>query len=329
MKPLRWGVLGAASIARRRLIPALQGSGLHQVVAIGARDQERADALAAEAGLPRAYLGYQAVLDDPEVEAVYLPLPNHLHLPWALKALEAGKHLLVEKPLTLDAAEAETLVEASSRRPELVVMEAFMYRFHPRWRQVKSLVEGGAIGQVRSVDLVFCAVPRPAGDYRYDPAMGGGALLDLGCYGLSAARWMFGREPQRVVAAAVLQDEHGVDLQLQALLDFGDGHASFGCSMRSFPHQHARIVGDRGLIEVPRPFNPDEDAGQDIHIEDAEGRRTIHVPPAKAYQAQVDAFAAAVRGDPTAVTPLSDALHNMRALTAIAASLRESGWQTP
>lgn len=307
----------------------MQGSEHHEVVAVGARDLDRARQLAAEAGIPRAYQGYQAVLDDPEVEAVYLPLPNHLHLPWALKALEAGKHLLVEKPLTLDATEAEVLAEASSRQPDLVVMEAFMYRFHPRWRQVKALVESGAIGQVRSVDVVFCAVPRPAGDYRYDPSMGGGALLDLGCYGLSAARWMFGREPLRVVATAIPQDEQAVDLQLQAMLDFGDGHATFGCSMRSFPHQHASIVGDQGLIEVPRPFNPDEDAGQDIHIEDAGGRRTIHVPPAKAYRAQVDAFAAAVRGDREAVTPLRDAIDNMRALGALATSLRASRWVTP
>ena len=211
MKKLRWGVLSSAKIGREKVIPAIQISHLGEVVAIASRNQENADLAAKELGIARAHSSYEALLADPEVDAIYNPLPNHLHVPWTIKALEAGKHVLCEKPLGLNTADVRKLIEVAQQYPHLRVMEAFMYRFHPQWKTVVKLVREGRIGKIRSVHSNFSYNNHEADNIRNIVDWGGGALMDIGCYCISLSRLIYGAEPSRVVGQITPFPGHDVD----------------------------------------------------------------------------------------------------------------------
>ncbi|MEE9416956.1 MAG: Gfo/Idh/MocA family oxidoreductase, partial [Acidimicrobiales bacterium] len=246
---LRWGVISTARIATNKVIPAIQRSEFGRVVAIASRSQEAASAAGAELGIDDCYGSYEALLGDPNIDAIYNPLPNHLHVPWTLKALEAGKHVLCEKPLALSAGQARSFVKAAADYPDLLVSEAFMYRFHPQWLRAKELVDGAELGQLRSIQTWFSYYTDDPDNIRHVAEWGGGGLMDIGCYPVSQARWLFACEPVRVTAVAEIDDRFGVDRLTSALLAFPGGQVTFTCSTQLQPHQWTQLVCEKGRYE--------------------------------------------------------------------------------
>jgi predicted dehydrogenase len=331
--PLRWGVLGAAKIAVRRVIPSMQGSALNTVVAIASRDLARARAAAGELGIPRAYGSYEELLADPEVDAVYNPLPNHLHVPWSLRAAEAGKHVLCEKPIALSAREARTLL-AVRDQAGVQIAEAFMVRTHPQWQRVRDLIAGGRIGKLGLIVGHFSYARHGNENIRARPEFGGGALLDIGCYPVTMSRWLFGAEPGAVFAAIERDRETGVDALVQAVLRFPAGRASFTCAGALVLHQSMHIYGDRARIEVEIPFNPPRDGPSRLVVDDGRdlaggGREIIEIPPADQYTLQAEQFARAVRGVGSVPVTLEDAIGNMAVLDAVVRSAETGRWEVP
>ena len=326
---VRWGILGNANIARMCVIPAIQRSRNGTVQSLGTRNPSAADPVAAKHGITSVIDGYDAVLADPAIDAVYLPLPNHLHCEWTLKALAAGKHVLCEKPLACTAAEARRMADAAEKAG-LLLMEAFMYRFHPRTRRIKELVSQAAIGEPRLVHTSFCfsmdaeTLADPANP-RLRRDAGGGALLDVGCYGVSVARYFFGCEPGRVQAQAVY-NASGTDLLFAGTLLFpGGGLAMVEAGFMAALQQTYSITGSRGSIELPHDaFIPwEHDAVYTLRGEHDENGRLYSVAGADEYRLMVEHFADAVLGrEPLAFSPL-DSICNMQVLDGLARSARD------
>jgi predicted dehydrogenase len=322
---VRWGVLGCASIATRKVIPAMQRSARCDVAAIASRDRARAAEVAATLGIPRSYGSYDDLLADPEIEAVYIPLPNHLHAEWTRRAAAAGKHVLCEKPLAMTGAEARDMIEACASAG-VVLMEAFMYRLHPLWRRVRTLVEDGAIGELATIQAFFSYRNLDPANIRNIAAFGGGALMDIGCYPINVARWMFDGEPDDVVASVRRDPSFGTDVLTSAVLDFGGRHATFTCSTQVEDDQRVHLIGTDGRLLVEIPFNIPPDRPTRI-VRAAGGEppvapdiEIIEVPAADAYGVQGDAFSAAVRdGSPVPIPP-TDAVGNMAVIERILAS---------
>ncbi|HEY2916125.1 MAG TPA: Gfo/Idh/MocA family oxidoreductase [Candidatus Limnocylindrales bacterium] len=319
---LRWGILSTADIARRKVIPGMRRGRRSEVVAIASRDEPTARRVAAELGIPRAHGSYEALLADPAVEAVYIPLPNHLHAEWTIAAAAAGKHVLCEKPVALTAVEAERMI-AACERAGVLLMEAFMYRHHPSWRATVDLVRNGAIGRLRAVDTWFSYYNDDPANIRNIAAAGGGALYDIGCYAINVARLLFESEPVRVQASIERDAATGVDTLTTAILAFDAGVATFGVSTRMEPDQRVSIYGSEGRIAVEIPFNipPDRPThisltkGGDPPVAPATERLSFDV--ADPYGAEADAFAAAVLdGTPLPVRPW-DAVANLRVIERI------------
>lgn len=325
-KTLRWGVLSTARIGIQKVIPALQASQHGRVVAIASRELDKARTAARQLEIPTAHGSYEALLADDEVDAVYIPLPNHLHVPWAIKALEAGKHVLCEKPIGMSVSEAQQLLDAAARHPHLKIMEAFMYRHHPQWQAARDLVRDGRIGKLRTVQAFFSYWNVDSENIRNIAAMGGGGLMDIGCYCISQARYVFDAEPRRVMGITELDDTFGTDRLASGVLDFGCGTATFTCSTQLTPFQRVNIFGTEGRIEIEIPVNvpPDHPArlwhqrGQDI--------QEIVLDACDQYTLQGDVFAQAVFNDQSVPTPLEDAVSNMRVIEALQASAREGTW---
>ena len=325
--PLRWGVLSTAKIARVHVVPALQAAPGHEVVAVGSRDLDRATAWADDLGVATAHDSYEALLADADVDVVYNPLPNHLHVDWSIAALEAGKHVLCEKPLGLDTADAQRLVDAAAAHPDLVCMEAFMYRFHPQWIATRDAVRSGRIGELRSIQTWFSYFNDDPENVRNKPEWGGGALLDIGCYPISQARWLFGGPPVRVSALIERDPRYGTDRLTSAMLDFGEGRSeTFTVATQLHGHQRAQIQGTTGRIEVDIPVNAPADRATAVTVvSGGDTDVTLH-GPADQYGLQGDAMARAIAGDRDAATPLADAIENMRVIDAVFASAESGGW---
>ena len=321
-RTLRWGILGTASIATRRLIPALHASTRNEVVAIASRNLDAAQRAAFESKIERAHGSYDELLADDGVDAVYIPLPNHMHLEWSLRAIAAGKHVLCEKPVGLNAGEARALRDAARAHPELQVMEAFMYRCHPRWRRVHQLVSDGAIGDVGTIHTVFSYDNRNANDIRNQAAMGGGAWLDIGCYGVSVARLLFGREPVAVHGTMKLDPVFGTDRLTSAVLDFGSSTATVSCATQLEWHQSVSIHGTKGRIDVPIPFNPPGDQPTRIALHRHGAVEEIVVPACDQFLAEVDGFAASVFDGAPLPLSLDDSVGNMTVLDALNGGFR-------
>jgi predicted dehydrogenase len=323
---VRWGVLSTAKIGVEKVIPAMQAGRFSRVEAIASRDLSQARKVAGRLGISRAYGSYEKLLADPEVDAVYIPLPNHLHVPWSVKALEAGKHVLCEKPIGLNAAEAEELSAASRLAPGLKVMEAFMYRQHPQWQRARQLVREGEIGELRTVGSFFAYYNVDPNNIRNRADLGGGALMDIGCYCISLARWLFNAEPKRAVGLMELDPEFRVDRLTTGILDFGNGTSTFTCATQLAHYQRVQILGTEGRIEIEIPFNPSPDRRTRIWHQRKNGVHEIAFAPVDHYTLQGDAFSLAILEDRPVPTPLSDAVANMKVIEAIVHSARRGGW---
>ena len=330
VEPVRWGILGAANIAVNKVIPAMRSSRLARTVAIASRDLEKARAVATRLGIPKAYGSYEELIGDPEVEAIYNPLPNHLHVPWSVRAAQAGKHVLCEKPIALTADEARSLVAARDANG-VEIAEAFMVRAHPQWLEVERLVASGRIGDLRVVSGHFSYSRRDANDIRSRPEWGGGALMDIGCYPIFVARWMFRAEPTAVVGSIDRDPAFGVDRLTSALLQFPRGQATFTCAMQLVHHQRMQLFGDVGRIEVEIPFNAPANTSTRIHVDD--GSRlggasavAIEIPAVDQYTLQADLFSGAVRGIGSVPVSLETAVGNMTVIDAVFRSAAEGRW---
>jgi predicted dehydrogenase len=321
-EPVRWGVLGSARIALTKVIPGMQGAPNCDVMAIASRDADRAASAAAQVGVERSYGSYEDLLADPDIEAVYIPLPNHLHAEWTIKAAEAGKHVLCEKPLALTVAEAETMVGAC-RDAGVLLMEAFMYRLHPSWQRVRELVGSGRIGELRAIQGFFSYINVDPANIRNIPEYGGGALMDIGCYPINVARMMFGSEPTGVQAAVHRDPRFGIDDLTSAVLDFDGRQATFTCSTQLEPDQRMHLLGTEGRLLVEVPFNipPDHPtrlivtSGGNPPVDPA--NEIIEIPASDQYGHQGEAFSAAVRGEAPLPTPPDDAIANMAVIEQV------------
>jgi predicted dehydrogenase len=330
---VRWGILGAAGIARTKVIPGMQRSAWSDVVAIASRADEKARAAASQLGIPRAYGSYDALLDDPDIDAVYIPLPNHLHVPWAIRAAERGKHVLCEKPIALSAREARELIVVRDRTG-VQIGEAFMVRMHPQWLAVRDLVNAGRIGALRHISAHFSYNRRDPGDIRSHVEWGGGVLMDVGCYAVMLARWLFDAEPTEVIAMLDRDPELRVDRAVSAMLRFASGHGTFTCGGQLVRHQRVHLFGDAGRIEVEIPLNAPPDRGCRIFVDDGRdvfggGVERITLPAVDQYTAQADAFAKAIRGGPSFPMSLEDSVANMSVLDALFRSAEAGAWMTP
>jgi len=314
---IRWGVLSTANIGMKRVIPSMQAMRNGDVVAISSRAEQAARDAAAKLGIPKSYGSYEALLADPEIDAVYNPLPNHLHVPYTIKAMEAGKHVLCEKPIAITAAEAEQLLDAQQRCPNVKVMEAFMYRFHPQWTAVFDIIRSGAIGDVRHLNTDFTYYNVDPANVRNKADIGGGALLDIGCYGVNLARWIFGGEPIDVKSVLKRDPEFKTDIWTSAILEFEHGSASILCSTQLEHRQSAVIYGTKGSLELNVPFNAGEDVVRTVTVRIGGVNEVLRFGHSDTYTLQGEAFSQAVIDHTPVTLPLSDAIANMRVLDRI------------
>jgi predicted dehydrogenase len=319
---LRWGVLSTAKIAREKVIPGIRRAERCEVVAIASRDDETARRVAGELDIPRWHGSYEALLADDGVDAVYIPLPNHLHAEWTIAAARAGKHVLCEKPLSLEPAEAQRMVDAC-RAEGIVLMEAFMYRQHPSWRAVHDLVTSGRIGRLTAIQSWFSYYNDDPANIRNIRAYGGGALYDIGCYPVNLSRWLFGAEPDSVEAAVVRDPGSGVDILTSAVLGFGDGQATFTSTIRAEDDQRVHIYGTQGRISIGIPFNIPPDRPTEVYVTAggdppvAPATETLVFPAADPYACEAERFAAAVLDGTPVPVPPEDAVANLRVIERI------------
>lgn len=327
MRKLRWGVLSTAKIGREKVIPSMQKGKYSDVIAIGSANKQ-AKTIARDCNISKVHDSYEQLLADPDVEAVYIPLPNHLHAEWAIKSLQAGKHVLCEKPLALSFAQAQQLLNEAAKFPKLKIMEAFMYRFHPQWQHAKQMVDEGTLGELKTIQSFFSYYNVDGANIRNRPDAGGGGLMDIGCYCISLSRFIFGKEPSAVTGIADYDPAFQTDRIATAILDFSNGQtASFTCSTQAVPYQRVNIVGTKARLEIEIPFNAPIDQPTKSWIYTKEETRTIHFDVADQYTLQGDAFSKAVLNNEPVPTPLEDAVNNMKVIESIMLSSRIHEWR--
>ncbi|MCI0524077.1 MAG: Gfo/Idh/MocA family oxidoreductase [Acidobacteria bacterium] len=326
MSKVRWGILSTSKFAQAKIIPALLKCDHVEVAAIASRDQAKAYEAASRVGIPKAYGSYEDLLADPEIEVVYNPMPNHLHVPWSIKALEAGKHVLCEKPIGLNAAEARSLLDASKKRPGLKVMEAFMYRLHPQWRRAKMSVDEGKVGELRTIQSFFSYFNNDPENIRNIADIGGGGLMDIGCYNISLSRFIFGEEPKRALGVLDYDPNFKTDRLASGILDFGRGTSVFTCSTQLASYQRVNIFGDTGRVEIEIPFNAPPDRPCRMWSDTPEGIEEITFDICDQYTIQGDLFSLAIINDTPVPTPLEDAVANMKVIEAVLESSRSAKW---
>ncbi|WP_114946049.1 Gfo/Idh/MocA family protein [Microvirga calopogonii] len=333
-KKVRWGVLSTAQIAKNHVIPAMQAGAFTEIVAIASRDEDRAREAAVDLGIPRAYGSYEALLADPDIDAIYNPLPNHLHAPLTIKALEAGKHVLCEKPIALSAEEARQIQDAQEKSG-LLLGEAFMVRFHPQWRRVREIIRGGRLGEVRAIQTIFSYFLTDPSNIRNQADIGGGGLYDIGCYAINTARFAFDAEPERVIGILDIDPQMGTDRLSSGLAAFPEGRQlAFTCATQLVPCQRVQILGTQGRIEIQIPFNAPADQEAAIIVDDGRdlsgsGREIIKIPAIDQYTLQGDAFSQAVLGEQPLEWGVADAVANMRVIDALFRSAKTGKWERP
>ena len=329
---VRWGVLGAASIAVRRAIPGMQKGEWSAVTAIASRDKRRAEQAAAKLGIAKAYGSYEELLADSEIDAVYNPLPNSLHVWWSIKAAEAGKHVLCEKPISTGLADARKLL-AVRNRTGVKIGEAFMVRTHPRWIRARELVHTGRIGQLKLIAGLFGYFNSDPANIRNSPAFGGGALLDLGCYPITLSRFIFAEEPAQVFGTLERDPQMQTDVLMSAILQFSSGQSHFTCGTQLAYLQKMQMAGTKGRIEIESPLNPPSDQSSRILIGDlkgtAEGTIAETFPYVDQFTIQGDAFSKAIREDAEVPVPLEDSVKNMAVIEAVRRSAESGKWEHP
>jgi predicted dehydrogenase len=330
-KKIRWGVLSTASIGVRKVLPAMQQGEYSTVVAIASRSLAKAKETAVKLGIPTAYGSYEELIADPDVDAVYNPLPNQLHVPWTIKAAEAGKHVLCEKPIGLTVAEAESLLRVRERT-SVKIGEAFMIRSHPQWLRMKALIDAGRIGQLRCVVGCFSYFNNDPANIRNQVISGGGALYDIGCYCIQASRYAFGAEPVRVVGCIDRDPQMNTDRLTSTILDFHRGQAIFTCSTQLVPYQRVQFLGTKGRIEIEIPFNAPNDRPTRIVIDGGDlfgaDRNIEEFPICDQYTLQGDQFSRAILEDTEVPVPLEEAIRNMKVIEGIFRSADSGLWET-
>jgi predicted dehydrogenase len=327
---LRWGVLSTAAIGLKKVIPGMQRGEHCVVAAIASRDLSKARAAADALGIPTAYGSYEELLADPNIDAIYNPLPNQLHVPLTIQAAEAGKHVLCEKPVSMTAEEARSLL-AARERTGVAIGEAFMIRSHPQWLRMRQLVDEGRIGTLRAVVAAFSYFNDDPANIRNQPETGGGALYDIGCYCIHAARFGFGQEPARVVGLIDHDPQFGTDRLTSAILDFPAGQAIFTCSTQLVPYQRVQFLGMRGRIEIEIPFNAPPDRPTRLFVDDdgdlfGRGITTEEFPIVDQYTLQGDAFSKAILDGTTIPVTLEEGIANMAVIDAVFQSARSGQW---
>lgn len=331
---VRWGVLGCAGIAAKAVIPAIQSSRLGRVTAIASRELDKATEMAARFGIAKAYGSYEDLLADPEIDAIYNPLPNHLHVPLTIRALEHGKPVLCEKPVALDATEAMALAVAQ-KAAGLPVAEAFMVRHHAQWKSARALIAEGRLGGVRAIQTIFTYYLDDPSNVRNQADIGGGGLFDVGCYAVNTARFLFDAEPLRAIALMERDPAFGTDRLTSGLLAFPEGRQlAFTCSTQLALTQKVTVLGTRGRLEIPIPFNAPADSPTVLVLDDGRdlaggGREEIAIAPVDQYREQADDFAEAVLSGKPLETGLEDAIANMKAIDALFRSGVTGRWEEP
>jgi predicted dehydrogenase len=337
-----WGVLGVSHFALMAAIPAMRQADLVELRGLASRSLAKAQKAAAEQGVPRAYGSYEELLADPEIEAVYNPLPNDLHVTWSIAAARAGKHVLCEKPIALSAEQAEQLAQVQRETGRLVA-EAFMLRYHPQWRAVVELIRSGRIGEVRAVQTAFSYSNSDLENIRNRRESGGGALYDIGCYAINVARLLFGGEPERVIGVSTLDPKSGCDNLTSAILDFGAGQASFVVGTQHVPYQRVHVFGTQGHIELEIPFNAPHDRPCPVYVDDGfegaadftvrrssdERAERLTLPAANHYVLQWQAFSEAIVSGQPYQNDMQSAVANMRVIDAIFRSMASARWESP
>jgi len=325
MKKIRFGILGVSHHFILRVSLALADSSVLEMYGLASRRAEQAKAWAKELNIPKWYGSYQELLEDPEIDAVYIPLPNHLHEEWIKKAADAGKHILCEKPLTLTAAQAQAAA-AYCQKANVKIMEAFMYKCHPQWRRAQELAAIGEIGNLRFVHSFFCYSNSNPRDIRNHPEMGGGALYDIGCYAVSSARFLFQKEPVRVLCVLTRDPDFKTDVLASGILDFAEERATFSVSTQAFNYQQVELIGSGGRMRMPIPFNIYPDVPAELFITTGVGTRCVKTGPCDHYQVEFEEFARAIINDTEPPIPPVDAVNNMKVIDALFQSDRERKW---
>lgn len=323
---LKWGILGTSKIARTWLIPAIQSTTHSEVAALASRSSDKAKQEAENFNIGKCYHSYEALLQDPEIDVIYNPLPNHLHTQWSIEAIKAGKHVLCEKPLGLDYADVKRLVDTAAQYPQLKVMEAFMYRFHPQWQKVREVIDSGKLGKINSVYAAFSYYNDDPENVRNIEGIGGGGLLDIGCYCVSVARYIFDEEPTEVFADIDVDPRFNVDRLALANLRFPSGRAQFLSSTQSHPSQRVVVAGEYGELVIPTPFYQEPGLPVTLELVVQGEKDLISLNSCNHYRAQIDAFAESIRNNQAVPTPLSDAQANMQCLDALLRSHNSGAW---
>jgi len=330
---VKWGVLGVASIATRKVIPGMQKGQWSEIAGIASRDPEKAKREACELGIRKSYGSYEELLADPEIEAIYNPLPNHLHVPWSIRAAEAGKHVLCEKPIALNVGETLELMRARDRMG-VKIGEAFMVKTHPQWLRVRELVQGGAIGQLKAIITIFSYFNRDPQNVRHKPEWGGGGLLDIGSYPITLSRWLFNEEPWRVTGALEVDPDFGTDRLASGILEFSDGQSVFACGTQTNYYQRMELLGTTGRLAVEIPFNAPNDRPTQVTVADGMaiygGKVDVEqIPVCDQYTIQGDAFSRSIRENTEVPVPLEDAWGNMKVIDAIFRAAKSGKWEKP
>lgn len=326
MKKVRWGVLSTARIGIEKVIPAMQLGRYCTINAIASRQLKKAQAAARHLNIEKAYGSYEELLADPHIDAVYISLPNHLHIAWAIKALNAGKHVLCEKPIGLSVAEAQKLLGVARKFPRLKVMEAFMYRLHPQWQWAKQTVKEGKIGKLLTIQSFFSYYNTDPENIRNKADTGGGGLMDIGCYCISLSRFIFGAEPRRVCSMMEEDPNMKIDRLSSAILEFRGGSSTFTCATQLVPYQRVNIFGNKGRIEIEIPFNAPSNQPCKAWYGDGNRIEEIVLKVCDQYTIQGDLFSRAVLEDSNTPVPLEDAVANMQVIEALIRSAGSGSW---
>lgn len=323
---IRWGILSTAKIGVEKVIPAMQQAEHCEIVAISSRSDDRAQEAAEKLDIDQAVGSYEELLELSNVDAVYNPLPNHLHVPWSIKALEAGKHVLCEKPIGLSADEAQELFSEAEKHPDLKVMEAFMYRHHPRWIKARELVKSGVLGEIQTIRSFFSYYNDDPQNVRNMSGIGGGGLMDIGCYCISVPRFLYDEEPDKVFGSMEFDPDLGIDRLTSGMMEFPGGTATFTCATQLAPHQRVQVFGAKGKMELSMPFNAPVDTPTSIHLHTGEETREISFESCNQYTVQGELFSKAILEHKEVPTELNDALANMKVIDAVIRSNRYGAW---
>lgn len=332
-KRVRWGILGAANIAIKKVIPAMKVGKYCEILAIASRDFEKAKQAANDLNIPKFYDSYDQLIADNDIEVVYVPLPNNLHFEWTEKAANAGKHVLCEKPLGMNAGEVRKMIEIRDKTG-VKIQEAFMVRTHPKWLAVRELIRAGRIGKLEAIAGFFSYFNDDLSNIRNKPELGGGGLMDIGCYCINISRFIFEDEPTRVSSLVQNDKNTGIDRLTSAILDFPVGHSTFTCSTQLVPYQLMQFLGSNGRIEVQIPFNIPTETPTKILIDDGsdlfgKNVETIEIPAADQYEIQGDLFSKAILENASQAIPLEDSFNNMSVIDAVFRSAETGLWEIP